>query len=200
MSADYITKGELEEFVKLFPNAYDKMYCYLLYDGFTPEQIVGLRPGDILETGIIAGTEIKPVSECALEQIKAAIDQNHYYVYNHLCDGLIEKDLYSSPYIIKFPKSDKETDVFENDMDQRHRRMQRRLYRLQRERGVKPKFTEKGIYFSGLVAALIPLAEQYDNKIEIAYEHQREAVSEIIKRWKQTKWYACRIYNRFMGT
>lgn len=191
----YISPKVLADFIGILYNARDKMYCQLLYEGLSPEEIVGLRPCDI-ESGncIRIGNELVQVSDLAYKYTIAAIKQRYHYVYNQLSNSYLKKDLLPSDYIIRFVDTG---DDFSDDIDQRHNRMQRKLYKTKRIHKF-PQFTEKGIKFSGLVTVLKPYVEKYGS-IESAYESEPETLSKIFKRWNLLKWNACKTYKIYTG-
>lgn len=191
----YITREKLEEFVQIFPNAFDKAYCCMLYEGFTAEQILCLKRNDISAGGIrTCDGKNMSVSDKTLAYLVAADNQKHYYVYNHLCDDIIAKKLQMSEYVIKF--LDKGDDTEPVDFETKHRRIQRRLYKMQRLKKGTTLYTEKGIYFSGMVSALLPIVLKYGN-LENAY-HEEEFLL-VIQRWNQEKWRARNIFLDFYG-
>lgn len=200
---DYISKIELDEFVKLFPNVFDKVYCYMLYEGFTAEQILCMKRSDISKNTVRTfDGHCKKVSQETLDLIYDADNQDGYYVYNYLHDGMIKKEICQSDYIIKFPVASKEDSLIETaDIETRHRRMQRKIYKIQREKkdGVI-RISEKILYFSGMVTALKPLVDAHGGDIEKAFKEDKELFYETICPWDQMKWNACKIYNRYMGT
>lgn len=193
----YISPKVLADFIGILYNARDKMYCQLLYEGLSPEEIVGLHPCDIENDNCIRiGNELVQVSDLAYKYIIATVKQQYHSVYNYLSDSYLKLELLPSEYIIRFV--DPGTgEVVSDDLDQRHYRMQRKLYKTKRGNNC-PQFTEKGLKFSGLVTVLKPFVEKYGT-VEAAYEKEPEAVSRILQRWKILKWNACNIYRRYMG-
>lgn len=178
----YISREDLEDFIKIFDNAFDKVYSCMLFEGFLPEQILMLKSSDIVK-GMVKtyDGEVKPISEKTLEYILAANSQEVYYVYNHLSDGLIAKKLLKEEYVIKFVDKDIGRSL---DLEMKHRRMQRRLYKTQRVKKNTTLFTEKEIYYSGLITELLPLAREFGS-IEAAYNEDRQRFMNIAKRWNQ---------------
>lgn len=177
----YITAEEFDEFIdEHFVNDFDKAYYYLVYEGIDPEEALELTPSEVDGCMVRTPSGAYAISDRCVEVLQKAMEQMCYRKYNPQRDDLIEVPVYTSRAIIKFARNAGEEDR-EPSVRERHDRILFRFYRLKKVNQIDPRFNERNIHRSGMVARLEEYIRAEGGNVDHAYEKYFDRFSEVAR-------------------